>query len=153
MSRFDYDDEGDIPYALWRQTVRNALQGKRGQKALREIEAALLALPEPRLIEGSLCAETPGRPYEFCVVGAWARARILAGNGPRGLKTLDDLKDFDDEDPDQTADLGRVMGCAYAMAWELGQQNDYHGASPESRYRYVLSWVRGQIKQSEPVGG
>lgn len=40
---------------LWRANVRRALAGKRGQAALRELRAALDALPEKRLIEGALC--------------------------------------------------------------------------------------------------
>lgn len=71
MSRFsdeyesDYNNAGD----LWQANVRRALAGRKGQKALRELREALLALPEKRLISGALCTvgearrEPPPNPY------------------------------------------------------------------------------------------
>lgn len=58
MSRFCddyYEPEFPNQYDLWSANVKRALSGKRGQKALKELRAALLALPEKRLISGALC--------------------------------------------------------------------------------------------------
>ena len=59
MSRFDDSgegrDDGKNVDGLWRANVKRALAGKRGQAALRDLRAALEALPEKRLIEGALC--------------------------------------------------------------------------------------------------
>ena len=59
MSRFregDYEGEPEeiLAQGRWEHNARRALKGKRGRKALADLRAALLALPEPRLIEGAL---------------------------------------------------------------------------------------------------
>jgi len=69
MSRYhdDYDSEAFPNQALfWEANYERALKGKRGRKALADLRAALLALPEPRLIQGALCT-----------VGATAEAQRL----------------------------------------------------------------------------
>lgn len=60
MSRFsDYDDdyspEAILARGRWYNNARRALKGKRGRQALRDLRAALLALPEPRLISSAVC--------------------------------------------------------------------------------------------------
>jgi hypothetical protein len=67
MSRFDcdYSYEEGIPWGLWERIVANALGGRRGQAALAAMEEALLALPEPKLIEGHLAADG-----QVCAIGA-----------------------------------------------------------------------------------
>lgn len=55
MSRVsEYDGEEGMPEAMWEHNVRLALAGKRGQAALWNLRAALLALPEKRLIANAL---------------------------------------------------------------------------------------------------
>lgn len=78
MSRFsdDYEDPG---YAnageLWWANVERAIQGKRGQKALRELFGALETMPEKRLVEGHLVKEG-----DVCAVGAYVvHRRVTAG--------------------------------------------------------------------------
>jgi hypothetical protein len=66
MSRFDCADDADtIPWEMWKTIVSRALAGKRGQRALAEFEEALLALPERKLVEGTLASEEG-----VCAVGA-----------------------------------------------------------------------------------
>ena len=66
MSRFgDYDDFDGEPEQIlaqgrWEQNARRVLTSKRGRQALRDLREALLALPEPRLIDSALC--TVGGP-------------------------------------------------------------------------------------------
>lgn len=52
MSRSGYTDDDDDPLATgrWRAQVRSAIRGKRGQAFLRELIAALDAMPEKALI-------------------------------------------------------------------------------------------------------
>lgn len=58
-------DEG-VPWALWERSLSLALGSSRGQQALAGMEAALLALPEPKLIHGHLAAEGG-----VCAIGAY----------------------------------------------------------------------------------
>ena len=65
MSRSGYSDDwdiGDNSGWLYRGAVERAIKGKRGQAFLKEMLAAMDALPEPKLIaeeleqEGAVCA-------------------------------------------------------------------------------------------------
>jgi hypothetical protein len=89
VSRFEYDGDGEgMPWPLWETTVSTALGGRRGQEALAAMEAALLALPECKLVEGHLAAEGG-----VCAVGAYVAHRraeqehvdIAASGGGRDL--------------------------------------------------------------------
>ena len=53
MSRVSYSNEEYFPgqFDLWQANCRRSIAGKKGQAALRELEQALLALPEKRLME------------------------------------------------------------------------------------------------------
>ena len=58
MSRYSgYDDDEDFPgqFEMYQANLRRAIKGKRGRKFLAELRAALLALPQARLIEGAMC--------------------------------------------------------------------------------------------------
>src|SRR5690349_19793655 len=136
MNRFD-DFDGDIvPEGLWRGRVNSALRGKRGQRALREIREALLALPAKRLIAGALVDSTTDG-YEFCAVGAWAFHKRVKG-GQSAEEALEDLARAGEMDgePYDTCYEAQRQGVAWSMAWELAQQNDstLHAKTPEERY-------------------
>lgn len=142
MSRSGYVDDLDDPLALgrWRSAVRSALQGKRGQAFLREMLAALDALPEKRLIKGDLEAEATGLPFaqhsDVCALGSVGRAR---GTDMRPL------------DPYEGEQIASAFGIAHAMACEIAYINDDFGwrETPELRFERVREWVAGQIKITE----
>jgi hypothetical protein len=50
MMRISYSEEEDFPgqFGLWQGNCQRALSGKKGQESLRELEAALLAMPSNR---------------------------------------------------------------------------------------------------------
>src|SRR6185369_14922087 len=65
MTRFSDDYDWDFGrYMLWEQAVTNAMSGRRGQAALRDLEEALVALPEKRLVD-TLCKDG-----EVCAISA-----------------------------------------------------------------------------------
>lgn len=169
MSRSGYSDDHDDPLALgrWRQAVKRAIEGKRGQALLRELAAALDAMPEKRLASGSFA--TP--EGEFCTLGVLGAAR--------GTK-MDDLGDEDDCDPEE---VGRRFGIASAMAAEIMFLNDEHvddwkwiaveicgpvrphwpdwgrhtksvsvpnTQAAEQRWAYMRNWVQEQLKEQTP---
>lgn len=154
MSRSGYTDEPDDNFALirWRGAVKSALRGARGQAFLRELAAALDAMPEKTLTVGELQSEG-----EFCALGVVGAARGL------------DLSKIDTEDWQQ---LSQVFGIAEAMAREIMFENDEcvdsydwveihgpvrFGLHPEvridatqvgeRRWRYMREWVAEQIAE------
>lgn len=139
MSRSGYSDECD-GWALirWRGAVASALRGKRGQAALRELIAALDALPEHKLIADELV----NADGEFCALGALGHARGL------------DLKAIDYEDRDAVA---AALGISTAMAAEIMFLNDDEhwiylekSRSPAHRWAFVRSWAVSQLKEPAP---
>lgn len=146
MSRFDDGDEENFPnqQALYAQATKNALKGKRGQAALKELEEALLAMPEKRLIEGGLCDNAGG----VCAVGAMAVHRQVKA----GLMTREDAMTMIatkyGDDFHATLEVGReVLGLLGCVAVEFAYVNDEEAcaSTPEDRYDIVLNWVREQI--------
>lgn len=111
MSRSGYTDDCDDPLALgrWRQAVRRALEGRRGQALLRELVEALDAMEDKRLYPGTFA--TPDG--EFCALGALG--------AKRGIR-VDDLGDG--EDGCDASAVGHRFGIAPAMAAEIMYIND-----------------------------
>ena len=177
MSRYedDYDGE-DFPNqsALWHANAERALKGKRGRKALTDLRAALLALPDKRLIEGALCTVNPEKRREFrpedawryndlagraaqdgtgvCAIGAllWHR-KVKAGMDP--AEAFDSLPTMDDANHDlhDTARLAvRDAGLVYSLAWDLAYRNDetYEARTPEERYAAFLAWIEQELAVS-----
>lgn len=143
--RINFSDDEERPgqFALWNANVVRSLKGRAGQVALRELEAALVALPEKRLIRNYLIDDADG----VCAVGCYARAKGL------------DLKAFDRDY--ETDAVGVKAGMPRLVAWEVVAQNDiyneghykdgdgrYVAYTPEERYERVLAWVREQLKSS-----
>src|SRR5678815_2196005 len=68
--RIRFNDEEDFNNAaiLWEANQERSLKSRKGQAALRRLEAALLALPEPKLIADAI--ESDGM---VCGLGALAK--------------------------------------------------------------------------------
>lgn len=142
--RISYSDEEEYSgqFALWQSNCERSIKGKVGQRELRELEAALLAMPEKRLIHGSLVDEEGG----VCAIACYARHKGV------NLATFDP-----DEDSDQA---GIAAGMPRMVAWKVVELNDFtldsvydptrlsrfRPMTPEERYTAVLKWVREQIK-------
>ena len=107
MSRSGYTDDCDDQWALirWRGAVKSAIRGARGQAMLRELIAALDALPEKRLAADSLV----NADGEFCTLGALGRARGL---------------DMSAIDPGDREAVAKAFGIAEALAAEIMFEND-----------------------------
>lgn len=129
MSRSNYDDEcNGRDLILWRGAVASAIRGARGQALLREMAAALDAMPEKRLIESAFES-----PDGVCALGCVGRARQLP------------MADIDAHEPTQAA---KAFGIATALAAEIAYVNDECGVrpTPAERWRIVRTWVREQLK-------
>lgn len=145
MSRYsDYDDyEGDPEQILaqgrWERNARAVLKSGRGRKALAELREALLALPEPRLIDGALC--TVGGAGRIPDVTAGQIASREASLRERGVADADirQITEWDREDCEEKRErLAGIAGregqgvCAVgAFAWYRKVQN---GTDPEAAF-------------------
>lgn len=132
MSRSGYeesDGSGDNwANICWRGAVASALRGQRGQAFLRELLAALDALPVKELVEGEL--EYNG---QVCALGAVGKARGI------------DMSQIDVYDSRLVA---HTFGIADAMAREIEWMNDHslYEITPAKRFARVRDWVAGNIK-------
>jgi hypothetical protein len=158
MSRSGYCEDMDDQWAhiRWRGAVTSAIRGRRGQAFLREMLAALDAMPEKRLVAGALVfegvPEVPWdpRPDEDIIVGA---DQLVTGEGEsvrvgdvcalgclgraRGAK----MDGVDAHDPPQ---VSRLFGISEALAREIVFVNDedwWRESTPENRFKRVHAWI------------
>lgn len=136
MSRSGYTDDNDDPLAhgRWRQAVKRALEGKRGQALLRELVQALDAMEDKRLYPGSFA--TP--EGEFCTLGVLGTRR--------GTK-MDDLGDDYECDRDL---VGQRFGIAPAMAAEIMYLNDEYAVDT---HKWVTVELCGPVRPYYPEWG
>lgn len=133
MSRSGYSEDCDgWELIMWRGAVDSAIRGKRGQAFLREMLAALDAMPEKRLITDDL--EASG---EVCALGSVGKARGL---------------DMSELDPEDRYTVANVFGISRAMAAEIVFENDdgagyWSKETPEVRWHRMRAWVVSNLKE------
>lgn len=133
MSRSGYTDDFNNGWTLirWRGAVASALRGRRGQAFLRELIAALDALPEKKLIVHEL--EVDGA---VCAIGAVGRQRGI------------DMTALDPEDHEKIA---ATFDVAHALTCEIFYINDEElgRATPEERFLEVRRWAVSKIEEKK----
>lgn len=133
MSRSGYcDDFGDddpLQLGRYRAQVASAIRGKRGQALLRELVAALDAMPEKQLVAGELEADG-----QFCALGVVGQARGL---------NLASIDTYDVES------LGPKFNIAEQMAREVMWVNDEH----VSEWEWVEVEIFGPVRPHYPDWG
>lgn len=174
MSRFgDYDGEYQFPnqYEFWQANLERALKGKRGRKVLADLREALMALPQPRLIERAMCTigaarRAAGYPEKWlrggfmedvaaqgegvCAGGAYLwYQRVKAGVDPaEAFDSLPTLSDLENEDTGHaTAAALNDAGVVYCLASALAYRNDetFEGMTPEERWTAFVAWIDQQL--------
>lgn len=133
MSRSGYSEDLD-QWALirWRGQVASAIRGKRGQAFLRELLAALDAMPDKRLIAYDLKDETGA----VCALGCIGAARGME------LEKLD---------PEDYETLAPAFGIAEPLVREIEFENDeWFREPPEQRWTRMRAWVVGVLAGKEP---
>jgi hypothetical protein len=176
VARINYsEDDEDYPgqYALWQANCDRSFAGRHGQATLREVEAALLAMPSKRLHQNIVAHEG-----EVCAVGAYLVHKRATEKGITREQAQRELEAECGEDWEQsdleTDELGVKAGMPRLVAWMLVWMNDistetkwvtvegpmrhdhqYYDESwrkahvvmtPEERYDAVLAFVRSKIK-------
>jgi len=148
MSRSGYSDDydlGDNSLWLYRGAVKSAIKGRRGQSFLRDLLAALQALPEKRLIAGHMQTADC-----VCAIGAVGKARGV------DMSDIDQMIAEADECgydmPEIGGEVAATFGIASAMAREIMFENDEGGAydeTPERRYDRMVRWVEARLRDPE----
>ncbi len=133
MSRSGYSDSCDDSWQLimWRGQVASATRGKRGQKLLKDLLAALDEMPEKRLIAHELkCSDG------VCALGAVGERRGI------------EMGKLNAEDSEA---VGKAFDIASQLAQEIVYKNDeqYAYCTPEERWQRMRNWCEKQIK-NEP---
>jgi hypothetical protein len=136
MSRHGYTDECDDVLAMgrWQGALSSAIRGRRGQAMLRELAAALDAMPVRELHAGIFV--TP--EGEYCALGVLGAAR--------GIDLAHLNPDPDDEYLEYPAGPGRVaatFGIAEALAREVMWRNDDLVADHEYVWVEICGPMRG----------
>ncbi len=132
MSRSNYtDDDYDYDHwslIMWRGAVSRAIRGKRGQAFLREMIAALDAMPNKRLITEELVSGG-----EVCAIGSV------------GVQRGVDMTKLDAENYDEIA---RSFGIAPALVREIEWMNDKGtlARTPERRWEQMRAWAEAQLR-------
>lgn len=132
MSRSGYSDDCDNDWQaiMWRGAVASALRGKRGQSFLKEMLAALDAMPEKKLIAHEL--EQEGA---VCAIGAVGKNRGI---------------DMSELDPEDYQGVANKFGISRALAQEIVFMNDeasYTAETPERRFERMREWVESEIRK------
>lgn len=153
MSRSGYCDDIDDQWALirWRGAVASSIRGKRGQAFLREMLAAMDALPEKKLIANDL-ERADGA---VCAIGSVGHARGV---------------DMSRLDPEDYSTVAGAFGIAEPLAQEIVFMNDeaWHWAcddkgylkkneagehyriTPEERFEKMRAWIVSKIREVQP---
>lgn len=107
MSRSGYSDDCEDQWGLirWRGAVKSSIKGERGQAALKELAAAMDAMPNKTLAAESLVSADG----EFCTLGVLGQARGL---------------DMNPIDPDDWDAVAKAFNISPAMVREIVYEND-----------------------------
>lgn len=128
----NYDSEDQWASIRWRGAVASAIRGRRGQAFLKEMAAALDAMPEKALIAEELAEARPDG--SVCALGALGKSRGI---------------DMSKIDPEEFMDVAAAFSIPQALAQEIMWENDEcgkHAETPEERWARVRKWVQGKIK-------
>jgi len=149
----DYDD--NLQAGRWAGALKSAIRGKRGQAFLRELAAALDAMPVKELIESELVSTTG----ECCALGAVAISRgidvsevILDDDGANAAhvfgisQTL--VRAIEYENDDAEWPVWPPRPGERPVGWTYKQELERHKSR---RWLVAREWVRRNIAEPSPA--
>lgn len=160
--RFSEDEDYNNAAILWEANQERSLKSAKGQSALRRLEVALLALPEPKLIADAI-EDADGL---VCGLGALAKHEYYEGSLDLPQRPADDASNEEwdewyasggDDDGEQTEDamlaLAEALNVPKLVAIAIIYQNDdyFRTQTPEGRYNKVLRWTQGRLAKDRSV--
>ena len=150
MSRFgecdDWDNETILAAGRWTARFNAVLRGKPAQPFFRELEAALLAMSDKRLIEGALV-----RDGQVCALGQLLAHRKEQSGMSRkqALAAIEREFPWGDSELDIATDAARITGMSVTFGELIQWMNDEDagsGLTPERRWQAMLDWTQAQIR-------
>lgn len=135
MGRHGYSDycDDDLAMGRWRAQVNNSIRGKRGQAFLKELIAALEAMPKKELIAEELIEPISG---QVCALGAVGLAKGI------NIETID---------PEDHETLSQKFNITHQLVQEIEYENDEGGSrTPEERWKNMLAWAKLQLVVADP---
>ena len=132
MARSGYSEDCDgWELIRWRGADASAIKGRRVQAFLRQLVAALDALPDKRLIAEKLI-ENDG---EVCAIGSV------------GLLLKMDMTNLDPENHEQLADAFDISPALVKEIEFINDDDFGYRTSPEERFNGVRKWAIGNLIQ------
>lgn len=151
--RFSEDEDFNNAAILWEANQERSLKSRKGQAALRRLETALLALPEPRLIADAI-EDADGL---VCGLGALAKHEHLDDipqlpQQPADNASNEEWDEWFSEDQGEVVEdamlaLARALDVPRLVAVAIIYQNDDYRReqTPEARYAKLLAWTRSWL--------
>lgn len=170
MSRIEEGDCDDTESFLrgcaFEGNMQRAIHGRKGQKILRELEEALLAMPEKRLIHGKFATTTlvaapgglPTVDSDVCALGCLAVHREMKKGLSRAQAVMavqsEVTSDEDDGGMEAITQAAGYLDLVTPLAYAIVERNDeYGGSSPEETYKKFLKWVQKKIHRGPGYWG
>ena len=140
------DEDYGGQFSLWQANCLRSRQGRKGQKALRELEAALSGMPDKRIHKDIFV----GPSGETCAIGALMIHKMVVA----GMDREQAVAECAVLDPLNTENFGIMLGLPPLVAWSVAVENDewrewHRTESPEERYSHMLAWTRKELNHEE----
>ena len=141
-----FDRDAQLAHGRWRGMVKSAIRGKRGQKLLTDLLAALDAMPDKRLVAGVLASSG-----EVCTLGALCLHQSIMTMAEMAALNVDDEIDDADWANEMLADK---LDAAKCLIQEIEYQNDEGGwrETPEKRWERMRRWVEKRLAARQHAG-
>lgn len=147
--RFSEDEDFNNAAILWEANQERSLKSRKGQAVLRRLEAALLALPEPKLVAD----EIKTADGIVCALGALAISEGYQGNLELPETSFDAWGNTGSEVEDAMLALAKLLDVPRLVAVAIIRENDedYRVKTPEQRYNHVLAWTRSWLSKDRSI--
>jgi hypothetical protein len=146
--RFSEDEDFNNASILWEANQERSLKSRHGQQALRRLEAALLALQEPKLVADAI-EDADGL---VCGLGALAKHEGYQGSLELPEASWNDWGDGPEVEDAMLALAGSLnVPKLVAVAIIRENDGDYRVKTPEQRYSHMLAWTRSWLSKDRSM--
>lgn len=144
--RFSENEDFNNAAILWEANQERSLKSRKGQAALRRLETALLALPEPKLIADAI----ENADGLVCGLGALAKYENYQGSLELPEASWNDWGSGPEVEDAMLA-LAQALNVPKLVAVAIIYQNDdsFLVQTPKQRYTKLLTWTRSWLAKDQ----